>query len=162
MEYGLVRKSVPIRAILAFVERAGTAPLDIHISERHEGWFKEHMYVNNLNSGLEGTHSFTAAMMEDVKDRILPKIRTIRTLVIIVDPWGCALVVLDKLRDSYYVPEQMERFGLHQTGRRRLWAGPMPESRNLSRPIPFYNHRLTYICFNGLHIRRSAPQMSNL
>jgi len=154
----------PYERSLAFIERAGSTPLDIRISERHEGWCKE--YTDNLNGNLKDGHPFTAKMMEHVMDRLLPKIRTIRTLVITVDTWEPALVVLNRLRDSYYLPEQLERFELHQTGRPWLWAGPMPELRNLSSPIPFCDHRtlphLTYVCFNGLHIQWSIPQMANL
>jgi len=154
----------PYERSLTFVERAGTAPLDIRINERHEAWYKEHM--NDFDDSQEDGHPFTAEMMEDVMDKLLPRIRTIRTLVIMVDTWEPALVVLNRLRDSYDVPERMERFELHRTGRPWLWVGPMPESPNSSPPIPFCDRRilprLTYACFNGLHIRWSVPQMSNL
>ena len=154
----------PYERSFTFIERAGTAPLDIRISERHGGWYEEH--TNKLNGNPKDGHPFTAEMMRDVMDRLLPKIRTIRTLVVMVDTWEPALVVLNWLRDSYYVPERMERFELHQTGRPWLWAGPMPKPRDLSPPIPFCDNRtlprLTYACLSGLHIRWSVPQMSNL
>lgn len=154
----------PYERSLTFVERAGTAPLDIRINERHEAWYKEHM--NDLDDGGEDGHPFTAEMMEEVMDKILPKIRSIRTLVIMVDTWRPALVVLSKLRECRFTAERMERFELHRTGRPWLWVGPMPETRNRPPPLPFYNRRvlprLTYACFNGLNIRWSVRQMSNL
>jgi hypothetical protein len=163
MEYRLVQGSVPVRTLLAFIDRAGTAPLDIRINERHEAWYKEHM--NDIDDGEEDGHPFTAEMMEEVMDKLLLKIRTIRTLVIMVDTWKPALVVLNKLRWCDDLPERMERFELHRTGRPWLWVGPMPEPRKRSAPIPFCGRRilprLTYACFNGLHIRWSVPQMSN-
>ena len=154
----------PYERSFTFIERAGTAPLDIRISECHGGWCEEH--TNKLDDNPKDGHPFTAEMMQAVMDRLLPKIQTIRTLVVMVDTWEPALVVLNRLRDSYYVPERMERFELHQTGRPWLWVGPTPELRDLSPPIPFCDRRtlprLTYACFSGLHIRWSVPQMSNL
>ena len=153
----------PYERSLTFVERAGTAPLDIRINERHEGWYKEHM--NDLDDSQEDGHPFTEEMMEEVMDKLLPKIRTIRTLVIMVDTWKPALVVLNKLCDAY-LPERMERFELHRTGRPWLWVGPMPGPQKRSIPIPFCYRRtlprLTYACFNGLHIRWSVHQLSKL
>ena len=158
------RDRYPYERSLTFVERAGTAPLDIRINERHEAWYKEHM--NDLDDSEEDGHPFTAEMMETVMDKLLLKIRTIRTLVIMVDTWQPALVVLHKLRNSYDIPERMERFELHRTGRPWLWVGPMPQPRKRSAPISFCDRRilphLTYACFNGLNIRWSALQMSNL
>jgi len=154
----------PYERSLTFVERAGTAPLDIRINERHEGWYKEHM--NDIDDSKEDGHPFTAKMMEEVMDKLLLRITTIRTLVIMVDTWEPALVVLHKLRTCDYRPDRMERFELHRTGRPWLWVGPMPEPRNRSPPIPFCDRRilprLTYACFNGLNIRWSVLQMSNL
>jgi len=158
------RDRYPYERSLTFVERAGTAPLDIRINERHEAWYKEHM--NDLDDSEEDGHPFTAGMMEMVMDKLLLKIRTIRTLVIMVDTWQPALVVLNMLRDCYYLPERMERFELHRTGRPWLWVGPMPRPEKKSAPIPFCDRRmlprLTYACFNGLNIRWSAVQLSNL
>ena len=154
----------PYERSLAFIERAGTAPLDIRINERHEAWYKEHM--NDLNDSGEDGHPFTAEMMENLMDKLLLKVRTIRTLVIIVDTWQPALVVLQKIRDCGHLPELMERFELHRTGRPWLWVGPMRQSQNRSIPISFCDcrtlPRLTYACFNGLHIQWSVPQLSGL
>jgi hypothetical protein len=154
----------PYERSLTFVERAGTAPLDIRINERHEGWYKEHM--NDLDDSQEDGHPFTAEMMEDIMNILLPKILTIRMLVIMVDTWKPALVVLHRLRDCGHLPERMERFELHRTGRPWLWVGPMAEPQKQLPPIPFCDRRilprLTYACFNGLHIQWSVPQLSNL
>ena len=154
----------PYERSLAFVERAGTAPLDIRINERHQGWYTKHM--NDLDDSQEDGHHFTAKMMEDVMDKLLLKIRTIRTLVIMVDTWGPALVVLNRLHNSCNVPERMERFELHRTGRPWLLVGPIPNPRTLPPQISFCDRRtlpqLTYACFNGLRIQWSVPQMSNL
>ena len=154
----------PYERSLAFVERAGTAPLDIRINERNEPWYKDHM--NDLDDSEEDGHPFTAEMMEEVMDKLLLKIRTIRTLVIMVDTWKPALVVLNKLRQSKCLPERMERFELHRTGRPWLCVGPIPSTRKRAVPIPFCNRRtlprLTYACFNGLNIRWTVLQMSKL
>jgi len=155
----------PYERSLAFIERAGTAPLDIRINERNEAWYKEHM--NDLDDGGEDGHPFTAEMMEVVMDKLLLKIQTIRTLVIMVDTWKPALVVLNKLRHwDGGRPDRMERFELHRTGRPWLWVGPTPEPRKRSVPISFCDRdklpRLTYACFNGLHIRWSVIQLSGL
>ena len=158
------RDRYPYERSFAFIERAGTAPLDIRINERHEGWYKEHM--NDLDDSGEDGHPFTAEMMENIFDKLLHKIRTIRTLVIMVDTWKPALVVLNKLRYCDDLPDRMERFELHRTGRPWLWVGPVHQTQNRSKPISFCGRhrlpRLTYACFNGLHIRWSVLQMSNL
>ena len=154
----------PYERSFAFLERAGTAPLDIRINERHEVWYKEHM--NDLDDSEEDGHPFKAEMMENLMDKLLLKVQTIRTLVIMVDTWKPALAVLQKLRDCYYKPMRIERFELHRTGRPWLWVGPMHESQNRPRPIAFCGRRilprLTYACFNGLHIRWSVLQLSRL
>ena len=154
----------PYPRSLAFIERAGTAPLDIRINERNEPWYKEHM--NDLDDGDEDEHPFTAEMMENIMDQLLPKIRNIRTLVIMVDTWEPALVVLNRLLTCGEIPERMERFELHRTGRPWLWVGPTPEPPNRPLPLPFFDRRalprLTYACFNGVNIQWSVPQMSNL
>ena len=156
----------PYERSFAFLERAGTAPLDIRINERHEAWYKEHM--NDLDDNEEDDHPFTAEMMQNVMNKLLLKVRTIRTLVIMVDTWRPALVVLDTLRDYPQIPERMERFELHRTGRPWLWVGPMHQSQNLprSKAISLCGRRtlprLTYTCFNGVHIWWSALQLSRL
>ena len=158
------RDKYPYDRSFAFVERAGTAPLDIRINERHEEWYKKHM--NDVDDSGEDGHPFTDEMMEMIMDRLLLKIRSIRTLVIMVDTWKPALVVLRKLRDCDDIPDRMERFELHRTGRPWLWVGPMPEPQKRSARVPFCDRRilprLTYACFNGLHIQWSVPQLSNL
>ena len=154
----------PYERSFAFIERAGTAPLDIRINERHETWYKEHM--NDLDDTEEDGHPFTEDMMTNIMDKLLQKVQTIRTLVIMVDTWKPALVVLRKLRDCDDRPERMERFELHRTGRPWLWVGPMRQPQNRSKSISFCDRqrlpRLTYACFNGVHIRWSVLQLSNL
>ena len=154
----------PYGRSFAFIERAGTAPLDIRINERHEAWYKEHM--NDPDDSGEDGHPFTAEMMENLMNKLLLKVRAIRTLVIMVDTWQPALVVLQKIRDCDHLPDLMERFELHRTGRPWLWVGPMRQSQSQSVPVSFCDRRmlprLTYACFNGLHIRWSVLQLSRL
>ena len=100
--------------------------------------------TNDLDDSEEDGHPFTAEMMEMIMDKLLLKIRTIRTLVIMVDTWQPALVVLDKLRDCDDLPERMERFELHRTGRPWLWVGPMLRPEKTSAPVPFCDRRILY------------------
>jgi hypothetical protein len=156
----------PYDRSFAFLDRAGTAPLDIRINERHELWYKEHM--NDQDDSKEDDHPFTADMMGNLMARLLLKVQTIRTLVIMVDTWKPALVVIHKLRDCNYTPERMERFELHRTGRPWLLVGPthLPPTLPPSRPISLCDRRrlprLTYVCFNGVHIRWNVLQYSGL
>jgi hypothetical protein len=154
----------PYERSFAFLDRAGTAPLDIRINERHEAWYKQHM--NDIDDSEEDGHPFTAEMMENVMNKILHKVRTIRTLVIMVDTWKPARVVLEKLRDCDHFPQQMERFELHRTGRPWLWVGPMSQPNHQSKQVQFCGSNilphLTYACFNGVHVGWSVPQFSRL
>ena len=158
------KERYPYDRSFAFLERAGTAPLEIRINERDESWYKEHM--NDPDDAEEDGHPFKAEVMEEIMDKLLLKVKTIRALVIMVDTWKPALVVLQKLRECHEIPERMERFELHRTGRPWLWVGPMHQPLDRSKPISFCNRRvlprLTYACFNGLNIRWGIPQLSNL
>lgn len=114
----------------------------------------------------EDGHPFTAAMMSALMDRILEKIQILRTLIIVLDTWPPALVVLAKLRDAGITPGRLERFELHRTGRPWLWIGPRFEPEEHRDPIPFCDGRvvpkLNYLCLNGIHTDWNASHISNL
>ena len=154
----------PYNRSLAFLDRAGTAPLDIRINERNEAWYKLHMH--DSDDSREDGHPFKARMMKSLMKKLLLKIRTIRTLVIMVDTWQPARIALELIHNCRDLPERMERFEIHRTGRPWLWVGPRRQQRGEPMQISFFDRRilprLTYACFNGVHIQWSVMQMSGL
>lgn len=158
------RDPPPYNRSLAFLDRAGTAPLDLRINERNEQWYKDHMHDDDGSS--EDDHPYTAEMISALMDRILVKIHLIRTLIIVLDTWPPALVVLAKLRDAGVAPARLERFELHRTGRPWLWIGPRFEPEEYREPIPFCDGRvvpkLNYFCLNGIHTDWNLAHFSNL
>jgi F-box-like len=158
------RDRPPYERSLTFLERAGTAPLDLRINEKDEKWYRAHVHDNDPSS--EDDHPYTPEMMGALMDRLLQKIDTIRTLVIVVDTWPPALVALAKLRDIGVVPARLERFELHRTSRPWLWIGPNFEPQEQRDPIAFCNGMtppmLNYLCLNGVHLDWNPAQFSNL
>ena len=108
----------PFERSFAFLERAGTLPLDITIDGSRKLWYSVHM--RDLDDTQEDGHPFTEDMMVNIMDKLLQKVQTIRTLVITVDTWKPALVALDKLRECGNCPEQMDYDHIR---RRRSSAG---------------------------------------
>ena len=155
----------PFERSFAFLERAGTSPLDITIDGSRKLWYSVHM--RDLDDTQEDGHPFTEDMMVNIMDMLLQKVQTIRTLVITANTWKPALVALDKLRECGNRPEQMERFELHRSPRPWLSSpGPLHQPPIRSNRISFCDGnrlpRLTYVCFNGVHIRWNVQQLSNL
>lgn len=138
--------------------------MDLRINERNEKWYKDHMHATNDAS--EDDHPYTPAMIGALMDHLLRKIHLIRTLVIVVDTWPPALMVLAKLRDAGVAPAQLDRFELHRTGRPWLWIGPRFEPEEHRDPIAFCNGRvlprLKYLCLNGVHTDWNITHISNL
>lgn len=158
------RDPPPYERSLAFLDRAGTAPLDLRINERNEQWYTDHM--NDDDGTSEDGHPFTATMMSALMDCLLKKVQLLRTLIVVLDTWPPALVVLAKLRDAGVAPARLERFELHRTGRPWLWIGPRFEPAEHREPIPFCDGRivpkLNYLCLNGIHTDWNVTHVSNL
>ncbi|KAH7916440.1 hypothetical protein BJ138DRAFT_1052779 [Hygrophoropsis aurantiaca] len=150
------RDRPPYERSLAWLNRAGTAPLDLRINEQDEKWTK----------GDTG-HRFTGEQMSDLLDKVFVKLSQIRMLVVIVDNWPPALVVLHKLQEAGRagIPINMDRFEIHRSGRPYVWIGPgyMPDSHR--NPTVLFGGRITslnYLCLNGIHIDWNNSPVRNL
>lgn len=147
------RDKPPYRRSLSWFDRAGTAPLEIHIDERDSKW-----------DGDEERHRFTGQHMAALMDKLLTKVSQIRTLILVVDTWAPMLVALHKFQ-SVGPPSAIRRLELHRSGLSyvRLGAGFQPgllrePLRLFSGPTPLLN----YVCLNGVHIDWDRSQLQNL
>jgi hypothetical protein len=152
------RELPPYEQSLTWLERAGTAPLDLRINERDEMWGNQ-----------EDNHRFTGEQMEWLLDKLLSKLSQIRMLIVIVDTWPPALVVLDKLRHAGSAAGakiSMERFELHRAGTPYVWIGPGYQPDVHRNPIPLFGGgevpSLNYLCLNGINIDWVKSPLSNL
>jgi hypothetical protein len=147
----------PYTRSLAWFQRAGTAPLDLRLNECDPEW--------NNN---EDQHRFTGEQMGMLLDRLFTKLTTIRTLVIVVDTWPPALVVLAKLRQMGGPGRtlNMERFELHRAGTPYVWIGPGYLPDNHRHPITLFGGAsapsLKHISLNGIHIDWQRSPIANL
>ena len=151
------RELPPYEQSFTWLERAGTAPLDLRINERDELWNNE-----------EDHHRFTGEQMGWLLDRLFTKLPQIRMLIIIVDTWPPALVALDRLRQAGTagVRMSMERFELHRAGTPYRWIGPGYQPDNHRNPIPLFGGQevpsLKYLSLNGIHIDWIKSPLANL
>ncbi|TFK77384.1 hypothetical protein BDN72DRAFT_753796 [Pluteus cervinus] len=130
-------------------ERSGTAAMDIRINDGPK--FK-----------------FTAESMSRLLDRIIPKLSYIRMLIIVVEHWDPALVVLDRLRTAGQLggPLSIERFEIHRTGSPYIQIGEGYQPTAFLEPIPLFGGRripsLKYVSINGVHLDWSGSRLDNL
>ncbi|RDB28915.1 hypothetical protein Hypma_015818 [Hypsizygus marmoreus] len=143
------RDQPPFDRSLAWFDRAGSAPLDLRISD-HPG------------------HKFTDKVMEPLMQRLLTKISSIRMLIVIVEDWEPVLVVLDKLRAAGKagVHIAMERFELHRTGSPYVQIGAGYQPKSFREPMSLFGgvHApcLKYFSINGVHIDWQHSVLTNL
>ncbi|KAH7927283.1 hypothetical protein BV22DRAFT_296041 [Leucogyrophana mollusca] len=150
------RDRPPYERSLAWFERAGTATLDLRINEQDDKWNKN-----------EDAHRFTGEQMSELMDKLFTKLSQIRMLVVIVDNWPPALVVLHKLQEAGRAGMQIniDRFEIHRVGRPYVWIGPgyMPDSHR--DPTVLFGGNVTslnYLCLNGIHIDWNNSPIRNL
>ncbi|KAI0830510.1 hypothetical protein BC628DRAFT_873716 [Trametes gibbosa] len=149
------RDPPPWTRSLIFLERAGTAPLDIRINEKERP---------------EGTPDdvpppqppITVAQINLILDKIIPRISQLRIIVIVLEN----LEVIDTIVRRFSTagpPEMLERFEIHRTGPPYLWP-PSNSSgsggyHSLSRfPTP----KLRWLSLNGLAVDWTTFQPANL
>ncbi|EGO31029.1 hypothetical protein SERLADRAFT_412511 [Serpula lacrymans var. lacrymans S7.9] len=146
----------PYARSMAWFERAGTAPLDLRINERDERW-----------SSNEDDHRFTGEQMSDLLDMLFVKLSQIRMLIVIVDNWPPALVVLHKLQEAGRAGLEINitRFEIHRAGRPYVWIGPgyQPDThRNPSVLFGGQTRMLDFLCLNGINIDWNQTPLTNL
>ncbi|KAK7064101.1 F-box domain-containing protein [Favolaschia claudopus] len=156
----------------AWFDRARQAPLDIRIDGDPEGDEIDEepdsgtvpTETTTVNVSTEPT--MTAADMRQMLIRLFKKLATIRMLIVVVDDWKSALVVLELLGTfgpSSGVP-MLQRFELHRGGLKNedrkslMWPHIVPQ--------PFLGGAtpasLSYLSLNGVPIDWSGSVLQNL
>ncbi|KAG1783525.1 hypothetical protein EV702DRAFT_1190545 [Suillus placidus] len=151
------RDPPPYERSLEWFKRAGGAPLDIRINEHDADWKSK----DDDWRYKEDDHRFTTEQMEELMDTLFVKVSQIRMLVLVVDNWPPALVVLDKLQDAAYAGKtiNMERLEIHRMGQPFVWLGP---GRAPAVLFGGQTRALKYLCLSGIHIDWNATPLSNL
>lgn len=143
------RDPPPFNRSIAWFDRAGSAPLDLRISDH-------------------GNHTFTDTEMEALLERLLTRISSIRMLIVTVSHWEPVLVVLDKFRtagkDGALI--NIERFELHRTGSPYVQIGAGYEPVSFREPMALfggaYAPSLKYFSINGVHVDWRKSILTNL
>ncbi|KAG2156627.1 uncharacterized protein EDB93DRAFT_923591 [Suillus bovinus] len=151
------RDPPPYERSMEWFKRAGGAPLDIRINEHDADWKSK----DDDFRYKEDDHRFTPKQMEELMDKIFVKVSQIRMLVLVVDNWPPALVVLDKLQKAAYAGNviNMERIEIHRMGRPLIWPEP---GHTPSVLFGGQTRALKYLCLRGVHIDWNATPLSNL
>ena len=137
-------------------KRAGSARLDIRLNE-----------VDPKSTGVRDSPKFTAQQMSDMLDKLFTKLSQIRMLVIIVDNWPPALIVLQKLQTAGNagIPINIERLEIHRSGMPYVWIGPGFDTQGHRDPAVLFGGQtrgLQYLCLSGIHIDFNDTPLSNL
>jgi hypothetical protein len=144
-----MRDRAPYLRSQVWLDRAGSTPLDIRINER------------------ANEPRFDRKTMEWLLNVLFPKLSQIRMLIVIVDTWEPALILLRKLQKAgeMRIPINIERFELHRAGRPYVWGGPGYEAKLVKNPIVFCAGkapRLKYIALNGVYVDWVRSLLVNL
>lgn len=130
-------------------DRAGTAPLDIRIGDTKE-------------------EPMSLQAMEELLNKLFAKLSYIRILVIVVQDWDPALLVLDKLRNVARdnTPLIMERFEMHRAGSPYVQMGDGYEPSFYLQPMALFGGAaipsFQYFSVNGVHVDWMKSQLVNL
>ncbi|KAG5635103.1 hypothetical protein H0H81_012445 [Sphagnurus paluster] len=143
------RDKPPFDRSFAWFHRAGSAPLDLRI-------------------GREIGVELTGEQMEELLGKLFAKLSNIRMLLVVVQTWEPALVVLDKLRVAGQagIPLIMERFELHRTGSPYIQIGAGYQPKSLREPMTLFGGAasppLKAVSLNGIHINWESSLINNL
>ncbi|KAJ7631060.1 hypothetical protein FB45DRAFT_747087 [Roridomyces roridus] len=147
-------------------DRARQAPLDVRIDGDPAGDDTEEESENGVID-LTGEPTMTASDMRQMLVRLFTKLSTVRMLIIVVDDWKSALVVLDLLGEYGAAGHSMpllQRFELHRGGLKN------EDRRTLTWPTiiskPFLGGAkapsLSYLSLNGVPIDWTGSILTNL
>ncbi|KAJ7783788.1 hypothetical protein DFH07DRAFT_204127 [Mycena maculata] len=158
---------VRIERAWAWFERARQAPLDIRIDGDPSGEDSDDESESSVVD-MSDQPSLTAAGMRHMLLRLFNKLATIRMLIIVVDDWESALVVLELLgqygADGAGIP-MLLRFELHRGGLKNADRRSSSGWPTLT-PQPFLGGAtapsLTYLSLNGVPIDWSRSVLENL
>ncbi|EIN13955.1 hypothetical protein PUNSTDRAFT_56561 [Punctularia strigosozonata HHB-11173 SS5] len=147
------RDSWPFTRSLAWLERAGSAPLDLRICEQQA------VTQASQHARLD------AARMSNLMDRIMTKVAQIRVFIASVDDWDPALIILDRFRKTSTCPTLLERFELYRVGRPLAWIGPGYQPAELRQAMPLCGGTapsLRHLTLAGIHVDWTGSSLHNL
>jgi hypothetical protein len=147
------RDSWPFTRSLTWLDRAGTAPLDIRL------WGRD-----NLKPGVQTAKAIDAEEANAIMDHLVPRLGQIRMFIAMVDDWAPALGILHRLRTAG-VPRILERFEIHRNGNLFTWIGPDYEPAEHREPMVLCGGTapaLNYLALNGIHVDWLHSPVRNL
>ncbi|TCD62401.1 hypothetical protein EIP91_006929 [Steccherinum ochraceum] len=149
------RDRPPFPRSLAWIGRAGSAPLEIRIDE-----------MKRRPEETVDPPKLKKEEVEELLDKLLVKVATIRTLVVVLGSWPAASAVLEKLRDAG-TPASMERFELHRTMAHPTSSTPivLADPDDDYEPLALCSGvapRLRWLVLNGIPIDWHHSPLSNL
>jgi hypothetical protein len=152
-----IRKPRPGLARLpTWLDRSQSTPLDIRINWHFPDW-----------DGKEETRHFSVAHMQQILDRLVPRISKIRSFIISADDWRPLMLLLKRLADEARtgVDLILDRLDIHRIGRTHTWLAPGVVDE-LNRQIePLLGARdipLTQLCLNGVYTNWRGIALSKL
>ncbi|EIW87025.1 hypothetical protein CONPUDRAFT_46237 [Coniophora puteana RWD-64-598 SS2] len=142
-----IRDAPPHERSLAWLDRAGTAPLDIRIDWK-----------------VRGDDELVTHRIEALLDQLFIKLSQIRTLIIILDNWPSALTTLQKLDVAGKSGQKitLERFELHRSGNPYVWIDTQSQAWTPNMLLGGQTSALTYFCMNGIPIDWNRTPIYNL
>ncbi|KAH9857985.1 hypothetical protein C2E23DRAFT_746936 [Lenzites betulinus] len=149
------RDHPPWKRSLAFLERAGTAPIDIRINEKER--------PEGLPDDAPPPHPpITVPQINLILDKVIPRVPQLRIVVIVLEN----LEVIDTIMRRFALagpPQMLERFELHRTGAPFLWPPEMSAGSGGDLPLSRYpTPRLRWLSLNGLPVDWNRFPPTNL
>ncbi|KAI0375200.1 hypothetical protein BV20DRAFT_254968 [Pilatotrama ljubarskyi] len=149
------RDSAPWKRSLAFIERAGTAPLDIRINEKERPEdLPEHLTANYP--------IITVDQINIILDVLIPRVPQLRILVVVLEDMDVIETFMRRF-SSAGPPEILERFEMHRTGAPYLWPREKSQEAGAEYPLSGYpTPKLRWLSLNGLSIDWNRLPPTNL
>ncbi|KAI8990463.1 hypothetical protein BD414DRAFT_483730 [Trametes punicea] len=149
------RDSPPWRRSIAFIERAGTAPLDIRINEKER--------PQGASEGTSSSHPIiSVSQIKTLLNVLLPRIRQIRILVVVLEDMQVVETFMERFSNAG-PPEILERFEMHRTGVPYLWPADMSDGSGGFWPLSQWpTPKLRWLSLNGVTIDWNRLPLTNL
>ncbi|KAI0673333.1 hypothetical protein C8Q78DRAFT_617902 [Trametes maxima] len=149
------RDPPPWTRSLTFIERAGTAPIDVRINDIDPP-------ARPDRSATSARPLITVDQINLILDALLPKITQLRILVVVLDNMQAIEVFMERFSRAG-PPKIMERFEVHRRGAPYLW--PKEKSTGVGGRLPISRYEipnLRWLSLNGLPIDWNRFPLTNL
>ncbi|KAI0652048.1 hypothetical protein C8Q79DRAFT_75199 [Trametes meyenii] len=149
------RDPPPWTRSLTFIERAGTAPLDVRIDDVDPP-------AGPPQPETPPRPLITVDQINFILDALLPKIAQLRILVVVLDDMQAVEAFMERWSKGG-PPKILERFEVHRRGAPYLW--PKEKSTGLGGRLPISRHpipNLRWLSLNGLPIDWNRFPPTNL